>query len=267
MPRGRLFDRTIRVRLDRSRPPQRARIGNGPRHRPYYRGRGPRLRRGAARFYLEQSLLTSSPSPQLNRPDPDPRTRMTLLDQPRAAATAPLPGSPPTASQRPSPPDWFNGAVPPSVTPTPPPRPRPRPRRRGANRTGAPSPVTTPARSSTPRSPASALPTAASPPARRRPRAHRLPRLQRRALRAARRTSRPLPRSPPAAPSSPRASRPCPRLRAVLCLGRIAHETLIRTLGHRLAAHPFAHGARHDLGRSPSSTATTARATTPTPAA
>jgi uracil-DNA glycosylase len=39
-----------------------------------------------------------------------------------------------------------------------------------------------------------------------------------------------------------------PRLRAVLCLGRIAHESLIRTLGHRLAAHPFAHGARHDLG-------------------
>jgi uracil-DNA glycosylase len=38
-----------------------------------------------------------------------------------------------------------------------------------------------------------------------------------------------------------------PRLRAVLCLGRIAHETLLRTLGRRLAAHPFAHGARHDL--------------------
>ena len=39
-----------------------------------------------------------------------------------------------------------------------------------------------------------------------------------------------------------------PRLRAVLCLGRIAHETLLRTLGHRLAEHPFAHGARHALG-------------------
>jgi uracil-DNA glycosylase len=37
-----------------------------------------------------------------------------------------------------------------------------------------------------------------------------------------------------------------PRLRAVLCLGRVAHETLIRALGARLAAHPFAHGARHD---------------------
>jgi uracil-DNA glycosylase family 4 len=40
-----------------------------------------------------------------------------------------------------------------------------------------------------------------------------------------------------------------PRLCAVLCLGRVAHETLLRALGHRLAAHPFAHGARHDLGR------------------
>jgi uracil-DNA glycosylase len=38
-----------------------------------------------------------------------------------------------------------------------------------------------------------------------------------------------------------------PELRAVLCLGRIAHETLLRTLGARLAEHPFAHGARHDL--------------------
>ena len=33
----------------------------------------------------------------------------------------------------------------------------------------------------------------------------------------------------------------------MLCLGRIAHETLMRTLGRRLADHPFAHGARHDL--------------------
>ncbi len=39
-----------------------------------------------------------------------------------------------------------------------------------------------------------------------------------------------------------------PRLRVVVCLGRIAHETLLRALGLRLAAHPFAHGARHDLG-------------------
>jgi len=39
-----------------------------------------------------------------------------------------------------------------------------------------------------------------------------------------------------------------PRLRAVVCLGRIAHETMLRTLGMRLAAHPFAHGTRHDIG-------------------
>jgi uracil-DNA glycosylase family 4 len=39
-----------------------------------------------------------------------------------------------------------------------------------------------------------------------------------------------------------------PRLAAVLCLGRIAHESLVRALGSRLAAHPFAHGARHEIG-------------------
>ncbi|MEO0911437.1 MAG: uracil-DNA glycosylase [Pseudomonadota bacterium] len=39
-----------------------------------------------------------------------------------------------------------------------------------------------------------------------------------------------------------------PNLRAIVCLGRIAHDTLIRGLGHRLAAYPFAHQAAHDLG-------------------
>jgi uracil-DNA glycosylase family 4 len=39
-----------------------------------------------------------------------------------------------------------------------------------------------------------------------------------------------------------------PRLTAVLCLGRVAHETLLRTLGERVAAHPFGHGRRHDVG-------------------
>jgi uracil-DNA glycosylase family 4 len=39
-----------------------------------------------------------------------------------------------------------------------------------------------------------------------------------------------------------------PRLDAVVCLGRIAHESLMRALGRRLADHPFAHAARHDLG-------------------
>jgi uracil-DNA glycosylase family 4 len=39
-----------------------------------------------------------------------------------------------------------------------------------------------------------------------------------------------------------------PNLEAIVALGRIAHETALRALGARLAAHPFAHGARHDLG-------------------
>lgn len=39
-----------------------------------------------------------------------------------------------------------------------------------------------------------------------------------------------------------------PQLKAVLALGRIAHETVVRALGRRLAVLPFAHGARHDLG-------------------
>ena len=36
-----------------------------------------------------------------------------------------------------------------------------------------------------------------------------------------------------------------PRLRAILALGRIAHETVLRALSVRIAAFPFAHGARH----------------------
>lgn len=39
-----------------------------------------------------------------------------------------------------------------------------------------------------------------------------------------------------------------PRLRAILVLGRIAHDSTLRTLERRLAAHPFAHGARHEVG-------------------
>lgn len=40
-----------------------------------------------------------------------------------------------------------------------------------------------------------------------------------------------------------------PRLEAVLSLGKIAHETTVRAFGERLAAHPFAHGARSEVGR------------------
>ena len=36
-----------------------------------------------------------------------------------------------------------------------------------------------------------------------------------------------------------------PQLRAILALGRIAHESVVRALGQRLAACPFAHGASH----------------------
>ena len=33
--------------------------------------------------------------------------------------------------------------------------------------------------------------------------------------------------------------------RAIVALGRIAHESVLRALGARLAAHPFGHGAEH----------------------
>jgi uracil-DNA glycosylase family 4 len=39
-----------------------------------------------------------------------------------------------------------------------------------------------------------------------------------------------------------------PQLRVVVALGRIAHDSVLRALELRLAAHPFAHGARHDPG-------------------
>ncbi|MGF1544465.1 MAG: uracil-DNA glycosylase [Parvularculaceae bacterium] len=37
-----------------------------------------------------------------------------------------------------------------------------------------------------------------------------------------------------------------PSLEAVICLGKIAHDNVMRALGRKLARHPFAHGARHD---------------------
>ena len=39
-----------------------------------------------------------------------------------------------------------------------------------------------------------------------------------------------------------------PRLRAALCLGRVAHDAVVRALGGRPGAHRFAHGARHEIG-------------------
>ena len=38
-----------------------------------------------------------------------------------------------------------------------------------------------------------------------------------------------------------------PSLRALLALGRIAHESTLRMLGCKLAEHPFSHGARHEI--------------------
>ncbi len=40
-----------------------------------------------------------------------------------------------------------------------------------------------------------------------------------------------------------------PRLRIMLALGRIAHTTILATLGQKQTAHPFAHGARHEIAR------------------
>jgi uracil-DNA glycosylase family 4 len=39
-----------------------------------------------------------------------------------------------------------------------------------------------------------------------------------------------------------------PRVRAIVALGRVAHETTLKTLGLRAAAAPFAHGAIHQAG-------------------
>jgi uracil-DNA glycosylase len=36
--------------------------------------------------------------------------------------------------------------------------------------------------------------------------------------------------------------------RVILALGRIAHDAVLRALALRLSAHPFGHGAEHDLG-------------------
>ena len=39
-----------------------------------------------------------------------------------------------------------------------------------------------------------------------------------------------------------------PNLSAILCLGGISHNSVIRALGARVAAHKFGHGARHRIG-------------------
>ncbi len=39
-----------------------------------------------------------------------------------------------------------------------------------------------------------------------------------------------------------------PNLKAILALGSIAHQSTVRALGGRVAAHPFKHGGRHGIG-------------------
>lgn len=46
-----------------------------------------------------------------------------------------------------------------------------------------------------------------------------------------------------------------PGLRAIVALGRIAHESIIRAFGQRLAVFPFGHGAEHALTATPSAEA------------
>lgn len=42
-----------------------------------------------------------------------------------------------------------------------------------------------------------------------------------------------------------------PRLKVILALGRVAHDAVLTTLGHRKSAHSFAHDAVHELETSP----------------
>jgi uracil-DNA glycosylase len=39
-----------------------------------------------------------------------------------------------------------------------------------------------------------------------------------------------------------------PNLVTLVCLGKISHDATIRILGGKLSAHPFTHGARHQIG-------------------
>jgi uracil-DNA glycosylase family 4 len=40
-----------------------------------------------------------------------------------------------------------------------------------------------------------------------------------------------------------------PRIKVILALGKIAHDSTLKTLGARIAAHPFKHGVAYDVGR------------------
>jgi uracil-DNA glycosylase len=38
-------------------------------------------------------------------------------------------------------------------------------------------------------------------------------------------------------------------VKAILALGKIAHDSVLKTLGARIAAHPFKHGAAYEIGK------------------
>lgn len=38
-----------------------------------------------------------------------------------------------------------------------------------------------------------------------------------------------------------------PNLKVILCLGKISHDSTLRALGLKVAAHPFGHGTRYDV--------------------
>jgi uracil-DNA glycosylase family 4 len=40
-----------------------------------------------------------------------------------------------------------------------------------------------------------------------------------------------------------------PKVKVILALGKIAHDSTLKTLGARIAAHPFKHGVAYDVGR------------------
>jgi uracil-DNA glycosylase family 4 len=40
-----------------------------------------------------------------------------------------------------------------------------------------------------------------------------------------------------------------PNVKAILALGKIAHDNVVKTLDARIAAHPFKHGAVYDIGK------------------
>ena len=40
-----------------------------------------------------------------------------------------------------------------------------------------------------------------------------------------------------------------PRLKVIFALGKIAHDSTLKTLGARIAAHPFGHESEYQIGK------------------